>query len=45
MGYVRFIATWFSICLAADGYAQPADWKPDRNVEFIVGAAAGGAVV
>jgi putative tricarboxylic transport membrane protein len=22
---------------------QPADWKPDRNVEFIVGAAAGGA--
>jgi putative tricarboxylic transport membrane protein len=24
-------------------YAQSADWKPDRNVEFIVGAAAGGA--
>ena len=43
MGYVRFIATWLSICLAASGYAQPADWKPDRNVEFIVGAAAGGA--
>lgn len=28
---------------AGFAHGQPADWKPDRNVEFVVGAAAGGA--
>jgi putative tricarboxylic transport membrane protein len=42
MQCVRFITALVAICMAAGVHAQP-DWKPDRNVELVIGAAAAGA--
>src|SRR5262245_50443026 len=42
---IRFLSAGFLALVIAGGpsCAQQADWRPDRNVEFIVGAAAAGA--
>jgi len=42
MRYARLalLAAWI---VSGFAHGQQADWKPDRNVEFVVGAAAGGA--
>ena len=42
LGFARWTVVAF-VCFAAGLAHGQADWKPDRNVEFIVGAAAGGA--
>ena len=44
MRYARCILGWLAFWIAAGvAQGQPTDWKPDKNVEFVVGAAAGGA--
>ncbi len=43
MQYQRCIAGMALWIAAGLALGQPSEWKPERNVEFIIGAAAGGA--
>lgn len=44
MSCARYVLGLFALSIAAGlSHGQQTDWKPDKNVEFVVGAAAGGA--
>lgn len=44
MKYTQYVLSLFALSIAAGfSHGQQSDWKPDKNVEFVVGAAAGGA--
>lgn len=41
-GVIRRVAAWFGMVALASSGAAHAQWKPEKNVEIVVGAAAGG---